>query len=120
MILWSRLRPDLGVSAIQIMRESDTLVPLVKKSKILKSLASFFDEMSEKSEKVPLDELLDAVLSKSGYASAMQALGDEGAARLENINELKTTMINYTKGAEEPSLSGFLEEVALYTDVDSP
>ena len=114
-----QIASDLGVSAIQIMRESDTLVPLVKKSKILKSLASFFDEMSEKSEKVPLDELLDAVLSKSGYASAMQALGDEGAARLENINELKTTMINYTKGAEEPSLSGFLEEVALYTDVDS-
>ena len=34
--------------------------------------------------------------------------------RLENINELKSTMVTYSQEAEEPSLAGFLEEVALY------
>ena len=45
--------------------------------------------------------------------------GDEGLTRLENINELKSTMSSYEENAEEPSLSGFLEEISLYTDVDN-
>ena len=66
-----------------------------------------------------LSELLDELLDKTGYANAMKALGDEGAGRLENISELKTTMEQYTEAnGEEASLSGFLEEISLYTDVD--
>ena len=48
----------------------------------------------------------------------MKSLGDEGITRLENINELKSTIISYMEDAEEPSLNGFLEEIALYTDID--
>ena len=43
----------------------------------------------------------------------------ESRGRLENIGELKTTVLKYTEETEEPSLSGFLEEIALYTDLDS-
>ena len=42
----------------------------------------------------------------------------EGITRIENINELKSTVIAYMNDAEEPSLNGFLEEIALYTDLD--
>ncbi len=62
-----------------------------------------------------MDELLD----KTGYANAMKALGDEGIGRLENISELKTTMTQYEEAnGDEASLSGFLEEISLYTDLD--
>ena len=39
--------------------------------------------------------------------------------RLENINELKSTMITYAKENPEGGLSGFLEQVALISDMDS-
>ena len=48
----------------------------------------------------------------------MRTQGIEGEARLENIGELKTNLIKYEDAAEYPELSGFLEEVALYTDLD--
>ena len=43
----------------------------------------------------------------------------ESQPRIENVRELKSNIMAYVDAAEEPSLSGFLEEVALYTDLDS-
>lgn len=114
-----QITSDFGDTPISIMRQSDSLVPLSKKSKQLMSLASMFDALSELAQNVPLDMLLDKVMEMTGYGEALKAEGEEGQTRLENISELKSTMINYTENAEEPSLSGFLEEIALYTDIDS-
>lgn len=110
---------DLGISPIEVMRQSAELSPLAKKSALLTQTASMFDELTELSETLPLDELLDEVLEKSGYEAYMRTLGDEGIGRLENIKELKTTMVNYSENADEPTLSGFLEEISLYTDADN-
>ena len=49
----------------------------------------------------------------------LRADGPEGEARIENIEELKSNMKNYEEENEESSLAGFLEEVALYTDLDN-
>ncbi|MDE6148559.1 MAG: ATP-binding domain-containing protein, partial [Ruminococcus sp.] len=56
---------------------------------------------------------------EASYVYKRHEQGDEGALRLENINELKSTMANYEENAEEPTLSGFLEEISLYTDIDN-
>ena len=45
-------------------------------------------------------------------------MGEEGTFRLENVEELKSSILTYQNEAEEPSLGGFLEEISLYTDVD--
>jgi len=59
-------------------------------------------------------------LDQSGYVKALEQKNDfESRGRLENVEELLTTVIKYTEETEEPSLSGFLEEIALYTDLDS-
>ena len=44
---------------------------------------------------------------------------DEAIARIENIDELITKAVTYEESTDEPSLSGFLEEVALVADIDS-
>ena len=44
---------------------------------------------------------------------------DEAKARIENIDELISKAASYEDEAEDPSLSGFLEEVALIADIDS-
>lgn len=114
-----QITSDLGENPIEVMYKSDTLVPLSKRSKQLKSLAEMFYELAEISDMVSLEELLDELLEKSGYEQYLRTLGDEGVIRLENIDELKSTMANYEENAEQPSLSGFLEEISLYTDIDN-
>lgn len=109
---------DLKTNPLQIMREAASYPPLSKKSAPLVALAKVFDKLAQAAETLPLDELLDLLLDKTGYLEYMKSLGEEGITRIENINELKSTMAQYQKQAEEPSLSGFLEEISLYTDVD--
>ncbi len=110
---------DLGISPIEVMRDSESYAPISKKSAVLVKTANMLIHLSEFAERHSLSELLDELLDKTGYANAMKALGDEGVGRMENINELKTTMTQYTEeNGEEASLSGFLEEISLYTDLD--
>lgn len=117
--LIEQISEDLKLSPIEVMLNSEGYAPISKKASVLIKTANMFTDLSEKAETLPLDQLLDEVLDKTGYANAMKALGDEGAGRLENINELKTTMMQYTEAnGEEASLSGFLEEISLYTDID--
>ena len=64
--------------------------------------------------------LLQKIIDETGYVEELQLEGtDEAKARIENIDELITKVVSYEQEAEEPSLSGFLEEVALVADIDS-
>ena len=64
--------------------------------------------------------LLQEIIDETGYVEALKLEGtDEAKARIENIDELITKVVSYEQEAEEPSLSGFLEEVALVADIDS-
>lgn len=114
-----QISSDLGIDPISVMEDADGLAPLLRKAPALKKVAAMFRELSELAEEVELPELLDELLERSGYAEALQKEGDEGIGRLENIAELKSTMQNYMEESEEPSLSGFLEEISLYTDIDN-
>ncbi len=113
-----QITSDLGISPIEVMKESESLVPLSRKASVLVPLAQMFEHLTDISEIVSLEELLDELMEVSGYRAFLKSQGDEGEMRLENIEELKSTMIKYSEEAEEPSLSGFLEEISLFTDVD--
>lgn len=110
---------DLNISPIEVMHDCASYPVLSKKALVLNKTANMFSHLSDFAEKHSLSELLDELLDKTGYANAMKALGDEGIGRLENISELKTTMTQYEEAnGDEASLSGFLEEISLYTDLD--
>ncbi len=109
---------DLGINMLEAMRNCDNYPMLAKKSAPLKKAAYMFDELIDIAATKPLDIFFDELLSKTGYLEYIKSLGDEGITRLENINEFKSTVIAYMNDAETPSLNGFLEEIALYTDLD--
>ncbi|MBR1862741.1 MAG: UvrD-helicase domain-containing protein [Ruminococcus sp.] len=110
---------DLGEDPVYVMSHSAEYVPLAKKSKALTEFAFMIEDLTDLSEEVSLTELLDAVLHKSGYENMLKLQGIEGEGRLENIAELRSTIAKYEEDAESPDLGGFLEEVALYTDLDT-
>lgn len=109
---------DLKLSPLEVMRNSSDYPPLSKKSAVLKAVAEIFDDLIEKVDTIPLDEFLDEVLDKTGYMAYLKSMGEEGTSRIENVDELHSTIASYVNEAEEPTLSGFLEEVALYTEAD--
>ncbi len=114
----SDITNDLNLNYIEVMRNAGEYPMLSKKSEALKKIAAMFDELVELSETKPLDEFFDQLLIKTGYLEYMKSLGDEGINRIENINELKSTVVSYMNDAQEPTLNGFLEEISLYTDLD--
>ncbi len=119
--LIEQMAVDMNESPIFIMKNSTEYPMLSKKASSLVKVAEMFEELRIISETKPLDELLDAILIKTGYKRYMDTLGDEGEGRMENINELKSNMVSYMESkpeGEEYSLSEFLEEISLYTDAD--
>src|SRR2546423_1560877 len=67
-----------------------------------------------------VSELLERVLQRSGYLEALEAERTiEAQGRTENLQELVGVAQEYQHTAPEPSLSGFLQEISLYSDQDS-
>jgi DNA helicase II / ATP-dependent DNA helicase PcrA len=65
-------------------------------------------------------DLVEAVLDRSGYLEALEAERTiEARGRIENLEELVGVAREYDASAEEPSLSGFLQEISLYSDQDA-
>ena len=70
---------------------------------------------------LPLDQFYEELLIRTGYATMLEAKNTvEDRTRLENVRELLTSIRGYLENAgDEPSLAGFLDEIALYTDLDN-
>jgi len=87
-----------------------------------RKVAAFVEMMRDlRAESVAMGpaELAERVLEASGYRDALSDESSiEAEGRLENLLELVGQMREYEKEAEEPSLLGFLERVALVSDVD--
>ena len=75
-------------------------------------------ELRKMAGEMPLEDFYDAMLDKTGYLAALGD-NDEALARIDNIKELKSNIVSYASRAETPTLAGFLDEIALYTDLDS-
>ena len=66
-----------------------------------------------------LPEFYDEVMARTGYVEMLENKGtEESKTKLENIRELKSSILAYVQNSENPTLAGFLEEVALYTDLE--
>lgn len=88
-------------------------------SKVL-PFAVLIQTLRAKQEHAKVSELLETILEETGYRRELILEGtDESEARLENIDELMSKVKDYDENAENPSLSGFLEEVALVADIDN-
>lgn len=85
----------------------------------LQQFAELIESCAELSRTMPLPEFYDELLIRTGYAAMLEQKGDvESRTRLENVRELRSSILTYLENADAPSLSGFLEEIALYTDIE--
>ena len=69
---------------------------------------------------LPVAELVERTLGRSGYLEALEAERTiEAEGRIENLQELVGVAREYQESADEPSLSHFLQEISLYSDQDA-
>ncbi len=85
----------------------------------LEDFVSMIRAFRAKAEEYSVRDLIEDVLDVTGYRKELELDGSEEAKeRLGNIDELVNKAAAYDENADEPSLSGFLEEVALVADID--
>lgn len=106
-------------SLYEIISRADEYPELSRAAAKLIQFTTMMDGLRDLVQMAPLDELYDALIERTGYIRALQQKNtDENLARIENVNELKTNILGYIKETGDATLSGFLDEVALYTDLD--
>jgi len=85
----------------------------------LEEFAALLSRLAAERETVPLPAFIDQVLDASGYREDLRAeRSSEAEARLENLEELIAAAEDYARGPETATLEGFLDGVALVSDVD--
>lgn len=109
----------LGVSLFEVLENADAYAALARKSAALKQFAGMMRAFMDRLDSEPMHVIVNELLEESGYLRYIKSLGEEGETRLENIKELVSNIVKYEQENEEATLSGFLEEVALFTDLDN-
>ena len=86
----------------------------------LERFYEMYRELCDLSVSEPLDVLVGDVIAKTGYEAMLKAMKEEGETRRENLGQLVSSIKTYAdQNGEDATLSGFLEEVALISDLDS-
>lgn len=115
----AEIAAGMSTSLFEIISHADEYPVLSRASKKMLEFSGFIKEMQEEAEELKLDQLLEAILKKSGYYTALSLEKETYEDRMSNLAELKNNLLRYQQENEEGDLNGFLEEIALMTDIDN-
>ncbi len=111
------------ISFYEALRSADLIPGIGRGRAKLDSFVALIEHLKDQLETISLTELMNQTIEMTGYVDLLREEGTEEAeARIENIDELLSKIVDYEDSCgedETPSLSGFLEEVALVSDIDS-
>ena len=110
------------VSFYEALRTADMIPGIGRTATKLESFVALIEHFKETAKMSAISDLLKEILDYTGYLESLKEEGEvEYEARKENIDELFSKIAAYEESCElePPTLSGFLEEVALVADIDS-
>ena len=113
---------ERGISFYDALCSADLIDNIGRSLSKIDSFVALIEHFKERSEKISLSQLMEEIIEMTGYIDALEAENEiEAQTRIENIEELKNKIVAYEESCEDekPTLSGFLEEVALVADVDT-
>ncbi|MBO4983947.1 MAG: UvrD-helicase domain-containing protein [Clostridia bacterium] len=115
----SLIAEELGVPTLSVLAKATeyNAIPKIAANSMVSFAKTMYNLMDDV-EGMSLSSFVREVIKRTGYEAALIALGQSEAERLENLDSLCEAVREYEEEAEEPTLSGFLEEVALVSDVD--
>jgi len=107
-----------GLPLYTVFARADEFPELSRAQVKIKSFIAMMDGLRTVQHEVSLEDLLELTLQRSGYMLALAEDKETFDDRKENLQELASNLMRYSEEAEEPSLWGFLEDVALLSDID--
>ena len=110
----------LGISLWEALGHVEEAGVAAASGKAVKQFRSVMETLMATASDADVATIVEAVLDRSGYLEALEAERTiEASGRIENLEELVGVAREYDAAAEEPSLSGFLQEISLYSDQDA-
>lgn len=109
-----------GLTFYNALKMAEEIGTIGRASAKIRPFVMLIQSMRSKLPYISVSELLKEIIEETGYVRELEAENTEEAQqRMENIDELISKAVTYEESEEEPTLSGFLEEVALVADIDS-
>ncbi len=120
----AQIANSLGISMFEVIKNADEYPMIAKASKKLKAFADLVFSWIEFSHDNSISQLFDRIIEDIDYYKFLEDDNPEKAEeKAQNLEELKSSIVRFEKEAERqellPELSAYLEEIALYTEVDS-
>lgn len=108
-----------NMSILDAMDEIDNIVSTTKTRESVKKFKVLIASLKTLANVIPVSELLDKVLENTNYKKIyLEENSIESQSRLENIDELKSVVKEFELNSEDKTLSGFLQNATLSTDMD--
>ena len=109
-----------GEGLYKVISDPYSYGPLEKAAGKFKQFSVQIEELEQLLEDgMSLPDFYEEVMHRTGYVAMLECKPtEENKTRLENIRELKSSINTYVQNADVPTLAGFLEEIALYTDLE--
>ena len=116
----NRLAQAEGKSLYAVVSAPNDYAPLEKSAAKLSAFTKLVEDLAKLLEDgMSLPDFYDELIIRTGYVEMLESKpSEENKTRLENVRELKSSISAYVQSAEMPTLAGFLEEIALYTDIE--
>ena len=108
-----------GKSMFEVIENAKEYTALKNSASKLVDFANLINTLRGMRDTIKLSEFFTALIDMTGYRQMLVEMKEEGKEKIELVEELVSTAVDYENEAEEPSLAGFLEEVALVSDIDS-
>ena len=115
----AEIADQLGLTLFEVLKHAEEYAPLSRSATKIKDFCNVIENLTELAEELSISELFEKTLELSGYSLSLQLSGDEGQERLENVKELSSNIAQFELESEEPTLSAFLEEISLISDIDA-
>ncbi len=118
----SEIASVLGESLYYVISHAEEYEPLKRAVSKLKDFTNLIDSLIEyaENEDTTICQLYNEILERTDYVESLKKEKEDSESRIENINELMTNIKNYEDdNPEDASLSGFLEDIALLSDIDN-
>lgn len=109
-----------SISMYEVMKSASQYNILGKSAEKLMSFVTLIEGIKSKYSRP--SEFISAVFEETGYRAMLEAEGFEGEGKIANVNEFTSAAVEYENrcadSGTEATLSGFLEEISLISDVD--
>ena len=108
------------ISFYDALKEADKIPKIGRTTAKIEPFVTLIQTLRSEVPSFTIQELMNDIIERTGYVQDLILEDtDESRSRIENIDELITKIATYEEEHTHPTLSGFLEEIALIADIDT-